>query len=133
VALVLSWLMRLQLGFPNSFSCDRHPAATFQYCHHALHDHVSHATVVCPGGIWHYLMPADGGALAYVNMVSYWVYLFAVLLLTASFFVTARAYGRGWTRTAAGDSQGPLRGELGNYPDARFPGSSSSLDFTMGV
>src|SRR6266702_768612 len=33
----------------------------------------------------------------YVNMVSYWVYLFAVLLLVASFFVTGGPTGAGWT------------------------------------
>jgi len=36
----------------------------------------------------------------YVNMVSYWVYLFAVLLLVASFFVTGgrRAQAGPFTR-----------------------------------
>src|SRR5256885_9980661 len=33
----------------------------------------------------------------YVNMVSYWVYLFAVLLLVTSFFVTGGPTGAGWT------------------------------------
>src|SRR3990172_1674811 len=33
----------------------------------------------------------------YVNMISYWVYLFAVLLLMASFFVHGGSTGAGWT------------------------------------
>src|SRR3990172_2047511 len=33
----------------------------------------------------------------YVNMISYWVYLFAVLLLMASFFVPGGSTGAGWT------------------------------------
>jgi len=39
----------------------------------------------------------------YVNMVSYWVYLFAVLLLVASFFVT------GGPRAPAGPCTHPSR------------------------
>ena len=38
VALVLSWLMRLQLGFPGTFSfIDREPVSPAH--HHARHDH----------------------------------------------------------------------------------------------
>src|SRR5229473_2256366 len=74
VALVLSWLMRLQLGYPNSFSFI---------------------------DLGNYLIPLMVGArdmvFPYVNMVSYWVYLFAVLLLVASFFVTGGPTGAGWT------------------------------------
>jgi cytochrome c oxidase subunit 1 len=33
----------------------------------------------------------------YVNMLSYWLYLLAVLLLVASFFVPGGPTGAGWT------------------------------------
>jgi len=71
-------------------------------CHHARHDHGDlPAHRVVPGGFGNYLIPLMVGArdmvFPYVNMVSYWVYLFAVLLLTASFFVTGGPTGAGWT------------------------------------
>src|SRR2546430_16164584 len=53
------------------------------------------------GGFGNYLIPLMVGArdmvFPYVNMVSYWVYLFAVLLLMASFFVPGGPTGAGWT------------------------------------
>src|SRR3989441_9686572 len=53
------------------------------------------------GGLSNSPIPLMVGArdmvFPYVNMVSYWVYLFAVLLLTASFFVTGGPTGAGWT------------------------------------
>src|SRR5260370_39910797 len=56
-------------------------------------------TALCLGGFGNYLIPLMVGArdmvFPYVNMVSYWVYLFAVLLLVASFFVTGGPTGAG--------------------------------------
>src|SRR6266404_2297232 len=74
VALVLSWLIRLQLAFPSSLSAI---------------------------GLGNYLIPLMVGArdmvFPYVNMVSYWVYLLAVLVLVASFFAPGGPTGSGWT------------------------------------
>ncbi|MDP7426542.1 MAG: cbb3-type cytochrome c oxidase subunit I, partial [Rhodospirillales bacterium] len=53
------------------------------------------------GGFGNYLIPLMVGArdmvFPYVNMISYWIYLFAVLLLLASFFVPGGPTGAGWT------------------------------------
>src|SRR5436190_5620065 len=58
-------------------------------------------TALFRGGFGHYPLPLMVGArdmvFPYVNMVSYWVYLFAVLLLVASFFVPGGSTGAGWT------------------------------------
>src|SRR5260370_37375059 len=57
-------------------------------------------TALFLGGFGNYLIPLMVGArdmvFPYVNMVSYWAYLFAVLLLVASFFVTGGPTGAGW-------------------------------------
>src|SRR6267143_1192517 len=101
VALVLSWLMRLQLGFPNSFSFID-PSNYLQFVTmHGMIMVIYLLTALFLGGFGNYLIPLMVGArdmvFPYVNMVSYWVYLFAVLLLTASFFVTGGPTGAGWT------------------------------------
>src|SRR5213595_3181988 len=101
VALVLSWLMRLQLGYPNSFSFIN-PSNYLQFVTmHGMIMVIYLLTALFLGGFGNYLIPLMVGArdmvFPYVNMVSYWVYLFAVLLLTASFFVTGGPTGAGWT------------------------------------
>src|SRR5467141_3263998 len=101
VALVLSWLMRLQLGFPNSFSFID-PSSYLQFVTmHGMIMVIYLLTALFLGGFGNYLIPLMVGArdmvFPYVNMVSYWVYLFDVLLLTASFFVTGGPTGAGWT------------------------------------
>ena len=101
VALVLSWLMRLQLGFPNSFSFID-PSNYLQFVTlHGMIMVVYLLTALFLGGFGNYLIPLMVGArdmvFPYVNMVSYWVYLFAVLLLVASFFVPGGSTGAGWT------------------------------------
>ena len=61
VALVLSWLMRLQLAFPGTFSFID-PGALPAVHHHARHDHgdlSAHRAV--PGGLRQLPDPADGG------------------------------------------------------------------------
>src|SRR3989337_1423989 len=85
VALVLSWLMRLQLGDPDTFSF----IAPSNYLHfvslHGMIMVIYLLTALFLGGFGNYLIPLMVGArdmvFPYVNMVSYWVYLFAVLLL----------------------------------------------------
>src|SRR3989440_7783211 len=100
VALVLSWLMRLQLGFPDRFSFID-PSNYLQFVTmHGMIMVIYLLTALFLGGFGNYLIPLMVGArdmvFPYVNMVSYWVYLFAVLLLTASFFVTGGPPGARW-------------------------------------
>jgi len=101
VALVLSWLMRLQLGFPNRFAFIN-PSNYLQFVSmHGMIMVVYLLTALFLGGFGNYLIPLMIGArdmvFPYVNMLSYWVYLFAVLLLVASFFVPGGPTGAGWT------------------------------------
>ena len=90
VALVLSWLMRLQLGFPGTFSFID-PAGYYQFITmHGMIMVVYLLTALFLGGFGNYLIPLMVGArdmvFPYVNMLSYWIYLLAVLVLVASFF-----------------------------------------------
>ena len=101
VALVMSWLMRLQLGFPDQFSFID-PSNYLQFVTlHGMIMVIYLLTALFLGGFGNYLIPLMVGArdmvFPYVNMVSYWVYLFAVLLLVASFFVPGGPTGSGWT------------------------------------
>src|SRR5712672_2157824 len=101
VALVLSWLMRLQLGYPHTFSFIT-PSNYLQFVTmHGMIMVIYLLTALFLGGFGNYLIPLMVGArdmvFPYVNMVSYWVYLFAVLLLMASLFVPGGPTGAGWT------------------------------------
>src|ERR687895_2545751 len=101
VALVLSWLMRLQLGFPNTFSfIDQN--SYYQYVTmHGMIMIIYLLTALLLGGFGNYLIPLMVGArdmvFPFVNMLSYWVYLLSVLVLMASFFVPGGPTGAGWT------------------------------------
>ncbi|MFQ5784101.1 MAG: cbb3-type cytochrome c oxidase subunit I, partial [Alphaproteobacteria bacterium] len=101
VALVLSWLMRLQLGFPDSFSFID-PSDYYQFITmHGMIMVIYLLTALFLGGFGNYLIPLMCGArdmvFPYVNMLSYWVYLLAVLVLVAGFFVPGGPTGAGWT------------------------------------
>src|SRR6201984_2967808 len=101
VALVLSWLMRLQLGYPNSFSFIN-PSNYLQFVTmHGMIMVIYLLTALFLGGFGNYLIPLMVGArdmvFPYVNMVSYWVYLLAVLVLSASFLMPGGPTGGGWT------------------------------------
>jgi cytochrome c oxidase subunit 1 len=101
VALVLSGIMRLQLGFPHAFAFIN-PSNYLQFVTmHGMIMVIYLLTALFLGGFGNYLIPLMVGArdmvFPYVNMVSYWVYLFAVLLLMASFFVPGGPTGAGWT------------------------------------
>jgi cytochrome c oxidase subunit I len=101
VALVLSALMRLQLGFPETFDFIQ-PENYLQYVTmHGMIMVVYLLTAILLGGFGNYLIPLMVGArdmvFPYVNMLSYWVYLLAVLVLVASFFVPGGPTGSGWT------------------------------------
>ncbi len=101
VALVLSWLMRLQLGFPDTFSIID---ATQYYQFITMHGMIMVIyllTALFLGGFGNYLIPLMVGArdmvFPYVNMLSYWIYLLAVLVLVIGFFVPGGPTGAGWT------------------------------------
>src|SRR6201988_1757043 len=101
VALVLSWLMRLQLGFPNHFSFIN-PSTYLQYVTmHGMIMVIYLLTALFLGGFGNYLIPLMCGArdmvFPYMNMLSYWVYLVAVLVLVAGFFLPGGPTGAGWT------------------------------------
>ena len=58
-------------------------------------------TALFLGGFGNYLIPLMVGArdmaFPYLNMLSYWIYLLAVLVLVASFFAPGGPTGAGWT------------------------------------
>ena len=101
VALVLSWLMRLQLGFPGTFDFIDPPAYYQFITMHGMIMVVYLLTALFLGGFGNYLIPLMLGArdmvFPYVNMLSYWIYLLAVLVLVASFFAPGGPTGAGWT------------------------------------
>src|SRR2546429_792939 len=101
VALVLSWLMRLQLGFPDRFSFID-PSNYLQFVTmHGMIMVIYLLTALFLGGFGNYLIPLMVGArdmvFPYVNMLSYWVYLLAVVVLASTFFVPGGPTGAGWT------------------------------------
>jgi len=101
LALVLSVLMRIQLAWPGAVSFIT-PDAYLQFVTmHGMIMVIYLLTALFLGGFGNYLIPLMLGArdmvFPYVNMVSYWVYLFAVLLLLASFFMPGGPTGSGWT------------------------------------
>ncbi len=101
VALVLSWLMRLQLGFPGLVSFID-PERYYQLITmHGMIMVIYLLTALFLGGFGNYLIPLMLGArdmvFPYVNMLSYWIYLLAVLVLVAGFFVPGGTTGAGWT------------------------------------
>jgi cytochrome c oxidase subunit 1 len=101
VALVLSLLMRLQLGFPHEFDIID-PTNYLQFVTmHGMIMVVYLLTALFLGGFGNYLIPLMVGArdmvFPYVNMISFWVYFVAVMVLVASFFVPGGSTGAGWT------------------------------------
>jgi len=101
VALVLSWMMRLQLGFPELVPF-LGAAEYYQFVTmHGMIMVIYLLTALFLGGFGNYLIPLMVGArdmvFPYVNMISFWIYLLAVLVLVASFFVPGGPTGAGWT------------------------------------
>ena len=101
IALVLSVLMRLQLGFPNEFALIN-PESYYQFVTmHGMIMVVYLLTALFLGGFGNYLIPLMCGSrdmvFPFLNMLSVWVYLLSVLILLASFFVPGGATGAGWT------------------------------------
>ena len=101
IGLLLSDLMRLQIGFPGVFefiTAERY----YQFVTmHGMIMVVYLLTALFLGGFGNYLIPLMVGArdmvFPYLNMLSFWVYLLSVLVLLASFFVSGGPTGAGWT------------------------------------
>src|SRR5919198_4478517 len=101
VALVLSGMMRLQLGFPDTFHFIT-PNNYYQFITmHGMIMVIFLLTALFLGGFGNYLIPLMLGArdmvFPYMNMLSFWVYLLAVLVLASAFFVPGGPTGAGWT------------------------------------
>jgi cytochrome c oxidase subunit 1 len=101
IALVLSWLMRLQLGFPQHISLIS-PNAYYQFITmHGMIMVIYLLTALFLGGFGNYLIPLMIGArdmvFPYLNMLSYWFYLLSVVVLITAFFVPGGPTGAGWT------------------------------------
>jgi len=101
IALVLSVLMRLQLGFPDTYAFID-PADYYQFVTmHGMIMVVYLLTALFLGGFGNYLIPLQIGArdmvFPFLNMLSVWVYLLSVIILLASFFVSGGPTGAGWT------------------------------------
>lgn len=101
IALILSGLMRLQLGFPGYFDFID-PSAYYQFVTmHGMIMVIYLLTALFLGGFGNYLIPLMVGArdmvFPFVNMLSVWFYLLAVIVLLASFFVPGGPTGAGWT------------------------------------
>lgn len=101
VGVLLSHLMRLQLGFPGQFAFVS-PERYYQFVTmHGMIMVIYLLTALFLGGFGNYLIPLMVGArdmvFPYMNMLSFWVYLLSVLVLIASFFVPGGPTGAGWT------------------------------------
>jgi cytochrome c oxidase subunit 1 len=101
VALVMSVMMRMQLGFPDTFRFIS-PNDYYQFVTmHGMIMVIYLLTALFLGGFGNLLIPLMCGArdmvFPYLNMLSYWVYLLAVLVLVASLFVPGGPTGAGWT------------------------------------
>jgi cytochrome c oxidase subunit I len=101
VALVLSLLMRMQLGFPDSFDLID-PSTYYQaVTMHGMIMVVYMLTALLLGGFGNYMIPLMVGArdmvFPFLNMLSFWFYFASVVILMASFFVGGGPSGAGWT------------------------------------
>tara|TARA_R110002111_G_scaffold118736_8_gene181680 strand:- start:21855 stop:23633 length:1779 start_codon:yes stop_codon:yes gene_type:complete len=101
VALVMSLLIRVQLGWPGAFDFIDPSAYIQLVTMHGMIMVVYLLTALFLGGFGNYLIPLMVGArdmvFPYLNMLSFWVYFIAVLVLVASFFVPGGSSGAGWT------------------------------------
>lgn len=101
VALLLSVVMRLQLGFPDQFDFIN-PNMYLQFVTmHGMIMVIYLLTALLLGGFGNYLIPLMVGTrdmvFPYLNMLSFWFYFLSVLVLLSSFFVPGGPTGAGWT------------------------------------
>ncbi|NRB39470.1 MAG: cbb3-type cytochrome c oxidase subunit I [Pseudomonadales bacterium] len=101
VALVLSWLMRIQIGFPGALEFIDANAYYQFLTMHGMIMVIYLLTAMFLGGFGNYLIPLMIGArdmvFPFLNMLSYWLYLLAVIILVCGFFVPGGSTGAGWT------------------------------------
>tara|TARA_B100001093_G_scaffold518196_1_gene602227 strand:- start:493 stop:2244 length:1752 start_codon:yes stop_codon:yes gene_type:complete len=101
IALGLSVMMRLQLGFPNEYSFIN-PENYYQFVTmHGVIMVIYFLTALLLGGFGNYLIPLMCGArdmvFPFLNMLSFWTYFISVVILVISFFVDGGSTGAGWT------------------------------------
>jgi cytochrome c oxidase subunit 1 len=100
-ALMLSLLMRMQLGFPETFDLIDPNAYYQSVTMHGMIMVVYMLTALLLGGFGNYMVPLMIGArdmvFPFLNMLSFWFYLASVLILMASFLVGGGPTGAGWT------------------------------------
>ena len=101
LGVVLSGFMRLQLGFPDTFSFID-PSSYYQFVTmHGMIMVIYLLTALFLGGFGNYFIPLMIGArdmvFPFLNMLSFWVYLLSVVVLLISFFVPGGPTGAGWT------------------------------------
>src|SRR5512147_2573259 len=101
IALVLSLLMRLEIGFPERFGFIT-PYSYYQFVTmHGMIMVIYLLTALFLGGFGNYLIPLMCGSrdmvFPYMNMLSFWFYLLAVLVLVLGLFVPGGPTGAGWT------------------------------------
>ncbi len=101
VALALSALMRMQIGFPGSLEFMDANTYYQAMTMHGMIMVIYLLTALFLGGFGNYLIPLMVGArdmvFPFVNMLSVWFYLLSVIILMASFFVPGGPTGAGWT------------------------------------
>lgn len=101
VAMVLSWIMRLQIGFPGMFEFISPEIYYQSVTMHGMIMVIYLLTALFLGGFGNYLIPLQLGArdmvFPFMNMLSYWFYLASVLILLASYLVPGGPTGAGWT------------------------------------
>lgn len=101
VALVLSQIMRLQIGFPGAAEWIT-PELYYQaVTMHGMIMVIYLLTAFLLGAFGNYLIPLMLGArdmaFPFVNMLSYHVYFLSVIVLLAGYFVPGGPTGAGWT------------------------------------
>ena len=101
VGLLLSVLMRLQLGYPDTYSFID-PSDYYQFVTmHGMIMVVYLLTAFFLGGFGNYLIPLQIGArdmvFPFLNMLSYWFFMVSCVILMLSFLVQGGPTGAGWT------------------------------------
>ena len=136
VALVLSLLMRLQLGFPDSFSFLTPDTYIQSVTMHGMIMVVYLLTALLLGAFGNYLIPLMVGArdmvFPFMNMLSYWFYLLSVIVLLIGFFLPGGATGAGWTLYPPQSITGGTPGAGGGIISMLISLAIFIVAFTMG-
>ena len=136
VALVLSMLMRLQLGFPDSFSFLTPDTYIQSVTMHGMIMVVYLLTALLLGAFGNYLIPLMVGArdmvFPFMNMLSYWFYLLSVIVLLIGFFLPGGATGAGWTLYPPQSITGGTPGAGGGIISMLISLAIFIVAFTMG-